>query len=130
MLPICYPHSLNQPTLVVGSYMFGAARGARAKQAELDPLLAAGMGAAPAGLARDPLLSNPAVEMGGTGTTGERGDVANDASDTTWSSSGAPGTGAAWGPIESDPREQGLNYLVLVETRRPGEFDFKSIFLL
>ncbi|MCL4209082.1 MAG: hypothetical protein HRU76_01710 [Phycisphaeraceae bacterium] len=110
--------------VAAGAYMFGYTRGANDESARRAELVA-GETELAALAAQQGIRGGGARDAGGSGGTSgaanrqSGGGGSIDARSGSVSDSGSrpltPSTPAGWGPIESDPRQSGLNYFYLVQ---------------
>lgn len=114
---------------VVAAYVYGTHQGRQSMRREYEPYLTSGGLVDPAQVARDPLGpgggERAAGDPGRVPAAGApAGLVADRTSDRRVAEGGIGEPGAAppdgRRPIDSDPRQEGLYYLVLAETRPEG----------
>lgn len=103
--------------LAAGAYMFGYTRGKEDEASRRAELMAhemelAALAAQQGG--RGSAGSQPGTSQAGTGATGSSG-VRPGTPGGAGSDRPAPTSPAGWGPIDSDPRQPGLNYFYLVQ---------------
>ena len=95
--------------LVVFVYMFGFQHGERSTQLQFGDLADGTAPARNAAIAQDPMARDT-----GPGAGSAQLAAAAVRSNTAWAVTNRD----LWGPPQSDPREAGLNYFVLIHTRR------------
>ena len=98
--------------LLVFAYMFGYQHGERSTELQFDGLANRSSTNRSAQIAQDPMARDSGPAMEAAERTNRVPAIARSNTGSTVSSSDL------WGLVESDPREPGLNYFILIHTQR------------
>ncbi|MEE8154042.1 MAG: hypothetical protein V3T53_03665 [Phycisphaerales bacterium] len=106
--------------LAVSAYMFGYQHGERATELQFGDLADRTNGFPSAQIAQDPMATDSRAGAGSPrpATYGPAGRRLGTGSVVT--------NAGRWGPAESDPREAGLNYFILIHTQRENAIELAN----
>lgn len=103
--------------VIIGTFIFGHLRGGQDKEREFGDFGPLNTNAESPIIAQDPMgKDSPSIIMGGGNGEAGTSSINNSASHTAgFENSSAY---SEWGPLESDPRQEGYNYYILIHTTR------------